>query len=190
MGDNNLRDLARFCYKDFSTTGRKVPLSAERVSAASMGSERVIGQLDGLLFQIGETIEELNQSRVLSISAMNRNYDELKQLRVDIYSLNSELKLLQGKDYDDGAKDEAVQKSLSASKLIMGNLQQAVDAAEEKENKTSIAAQNQKQAQEAQELNGRKFAYEKVLAEIVHLLNDLTAKYNTSADVNITKELC
>ena len=122
-----LRRLPRFDYKVLHSSGSKVPVSSDPyTAAASMGSEKVFGQLNGLLFQLGEIVDDFQDSESKTLTVVQGWFEELKQLRVDVFSLNAELKALQGTDYDEPGVGDLVKKKLKDSKTCLNDMQSKI----------------------------------------------------------------
>ena len=185
-----LRKLPRLDYKELHSSGSKVPLSSDSPAAASMGSEaKVFGQLNGLIFLLEEIVGDFREPGTKTVSVVQEMYKELKQLRVDVFSLNSELKALKGNDYDEATLGAKVTNKLKDAKTCLSEMQLKINELNENSAKTGVASQNAEKVRKEGELSGRKFAYEKILEETVTLINQLTRIYDTSNDdTDLTKE--
>ena len=180
-----LRSLPRVNYKETRKYTRRAPVVSRTAPAtADMTSQKVFGQLSGVLFQIGELLEDFEEDEIeyLGVDKLQNSYEELKSLRIDLVSLNSELVLLQGTDYKDET-GKTVNGKLSQSKLVLKKIEDAVA-------KTVKEGDARVEEQKAAEISGRTFAYQKVLKEAVDLINHLVKKCDTSKDETLlTKDV-
>lgn len=133
MSERVLRKLPRINYKEYSQTGCKIPISSDSsdTSATRMGSEKVFGQLQGLLFQLGEAVDDFHASKSNSLSFLRQTLKELKEIRVSVFSVNSELQAIKGDAYDANL-GATVKKKLDESKIVIGSIQNEINAKEEK----------------------------------------------------------
>ena len=75
-----LRKLSRFDYKELHSSGSKVPVSSDPpTAAASMGSEKVFGQLNGLLLQLEEIVVDFQEPGSKTLTIVKGLFEELKQ---------------------------------------------------------------------------------------------------------------
>ena len=178
------RNLKRVNYKETRSYNRRVPPVAGCTASAKadMASEKVYGQLNGMIFQMNELMEDLGDLGSLSMDKLNESHDELKALRVDIYSLNSELLALQRDAYSEDTS-KTVSAKLVESKKMLKDIEGVIASSAKKGN-------DQEKKQKEIEVGGRKFAYEKVLKEVIDLINLLVDKYNIADDRDaLTKEI-
>ena len=139
----NLREKSRFDYRIFAKTGVKVPITSSKVTSdKNMSVEaKVSGELTGLLFQIDELLEELQDVSSISLVNLQKCYEEFKGLRVTVVKVNSQLKILQGDGYD-RTLEERINEKLSLSKALMNSIKTAMLAKEENIEKANVADQN------------------------------------------------
>ena len=187
-----LRKPGRFDYQTYHLTGEKVllpdcslPAEGDSVSSDSTlpaemsGIPKVTGELSGLLFQIGEILEDLENVNSLGLDNLLRNLDDLKGLRVQIVKVSSELKLLKGEPEGDelgGAAAKApdsveadVKVLLQSSKSMITTLKNAIATKQQAADQQNIAVQHKRNQHEAAQLRERKFAFDQMITEIIAL---------------------
>ena len=103
MGHRKLRDVERFDYKPYNDRGERIPLPPDtEMSSDAKAIAKAVGELSGLIFQVGEILDDLQDVNALGIETLRGQLEELKVLRVSIVKVNSELKLLRSEMLDDG----------------------------------------------------------------------------------------
>ena len=184
------RNLPRINYKETRRYIRRSPASLDStVAVEGMASEKVYGQLNGLIFQMRELMEDLEDLEYVSFEKMKSGADEMKALRVEIYSMNSELLALQGKAYNEET-DKSVSESLVVSKKRLKEIELAISIAAAEEKKQDFLLKDQDQKIKVAEASSRRFAYETVLKELISLINLLVERYDIAGDAaNLTKEI-
>ena len=189
------REKERFDYKIWGATGVKVPLmtSAEDQSQAELSKTamsyeaKVSGELSGVIFQTEELLEDLQNANTLSLHALQKNVDELKELRVKIVKVSAELRAIRGSNTDkvdeNAAKIETqVNEVMSTSKRMVRTLEDSIDKGEQKIVQDNRSAQQEKEAEHVARRNARRFAFEALMGESQALLNNLQKKYDLSSD--------
>ena len=184
------RDQERVNYKETRSYIRKATLRVPADgtgTAAGMASERVYGQLNGLIFQANELMEDLEDLESVSLEKKKLCYNELKSLRVDIFSLNSELIALKGDAFKEET-DKAVTAVLDGAKATLKAVERSIDETVDDEKKHDGLLMKQEAKRKAAEATSRKFAYDKVLKEVIDLINILVVRYDISKDGEILTE--
>ena len=183
------RNQKRVDYKQTRSYVRKVPLpSNHTVVAADMTTEKVYGQLKGSLFQLNELMEDLEDLESQGLDKLMQSHDELKTLRVEVVSLSSELKALMREAYGTDISEEVSEK-LSSSKQMLKDIGIRIADVTEREDKLTLLTRSEERKQKDAEMSGRRFAYDKVLSEVISLINLLVERYDTADDeVSLTKE--
>ena len=210
MSDRQLRNQVRIDYATLHDSGERVPLlnpslptsntSVSATPAVSAPVEmssipKVTGELSGLLFQIGEILEDLGNVNSLSIDVLNRNLDELKTLRVCVVKVSSELRLLKaGEEVLEGATptagiDAQVEDLLQSSKAMITTLRNAIDVKMQSVERQNAAAQQQKDHQVAAQARERKFAFDKIITEIIGLSGACEQFYKLTDEGRLTSEM-
>ena len=194
MADRVLRKKDRFNYKVFSEKGVKVPISDFSNSllcgTINMSSEaKVTGELSGLLFEIEETLEDLQDVNPLSLEELRRNLAELKVLRVSVVKVSSELRILKGDNAEPTTVDTQLTDLLNSSKAMVGTLKAAIKGEQTSIDHQNLNLEQRKNDQDAAERRARKFAFDKMLTEISSLTGSLNEKYDIEHDQNISREV-
>ena len=70
----------------------------------------------------------------------------------------------------------------------MNLLKAAILIEEEKINNVNVADQKKLEVKNSGEIKARKFAYDKILIEVVSIVNNLNIKYDISDDDDITRD--
>ena len=179
MADRNLREKERFDYKEYSSSGRKVPLPSEDLpeEMSVAADAKTAGKLAGLLFQIEETLGEVVDVSGLDLQELRANHDELKQLRISIVQVSSELQALRNGDVLENADD--IKEKLRGAKTAMNNLKDAMAKRVDEEDQTKIG-------QQVAQSGARKFVFDTVLREIVAIVANLNEKYDIHDDEGIS----
>ena len=210
MSDRQLRNQVRIDYATLHDSGERVPLlnhsppsQSTSVSAAAAVSAmssipKVTGELSGLLFQIGEILEDLGNVNSLSVDVLNRNLEELKALRVCVVKVSSELRLLKGGEevveeatpaQNPTGIDAQVKDLLQKSKSMITTLKNAIDLKVQSVERQNVAAQQQKDNQVAAQARERKFAFDKMITEIIGLSGACEQFYKVTDERNLTSEM-
>ena len=180
-----LRKPGRFDYQRYHLTGEKVPLpdcslpvsSDSTLHAEKSGVPKVTGELSGLLFQIGEILEDLENVNSLELDNLLRNLEDLKGLRVQIVKVSSWLKLLKGEPEGDElggvVKPDGIEAEvkvlLQSSKSMINTLKNAIVTKQQAADEQNIAVQHKRNQHEAAQLRERKFAFDQMITEIIAL---------------------
>ena len=175
-----------------------VSVSSVPVIQVEMSSiPKVTGELSGLVFQIGEILEDLVNVNSLSLDVLQRNLDELKALRVCVVKVSSELRLLKDEQYEvkgataapTGGIEAEVNELLQNSKAMISTLKNAIEAKQQNVHQQNIAVQQQKNQQEAAQIRERKFAFDKIITEIIGLSGGCEQFYRLDdRNANLTAE--
>ena len=123
---------------------------------------KVSDELSGLLFQVGEILDDLDDVNSLGEETLRGHLEELKVLRVNVVKVSSELKLLRSEQLgeDDGSPsdtDKEVSELLKNSKAMILTLRNAIDAKQAKTNQQNYAVQQRRLADEQAGKRERRF---------------------------------
>ena len=158
-------------------TDNAVVVDAEAEMAA-LELRKTAAQLQSAMFQIRELHESVDDLESLTKKEIVQMHDELKELRVQLHSLNSEIKLAADPTFD---YDVEVQQLLTTSKQNLKTIKLKVssfDKSEEKKQTDRDAAaeqerirlQNERNAENEAKVNAFKRAVQEVQAMRVSLL--------------------
>ena len=217
MGDRRLRRVQRFDYKRFHTDGVKVPLPAPDSEMTTVDRDprvaKVTGELSGLVFQVDEILDDLENLNNLSLDTLRSHLEELKGLRINIVKVSSELKLLMSTPAEAVATDEEgagasgaganaagvsrlLQRSSTAStgenldvselmersKKMISTLRSAIDARQNAIDRDQFVVRQNQDAEKEATKRERKFAFDKMIEEVISLSGSLQRKYDIRAD--------
>ena len=146
---------------------------------------KATGQLTGLVFQLEETLDDLDNVNALSLEELQTHVSELKGLRVQVVQVNSELKNLRGTDGDttESAKvDGQVAKLLNDSKTMLDTLKSAVKAKQDRLNNHNYETHQRKLNEDLAQKKARKYAFDQTGNQLKTITNTLFVGYDISAD--------
>ena len=176
-----LRSKERLDYAVLNETGERVPLAGSSNMAVAPESEaKLSGELSGLVFQINEVVDDLKDVNQMGSTALRRNLEELKELRVKIVKVSSEMNFLKGNK--DAVQDPNITAVLASSKSMIRTVENAIDTRE-------LNAAQVNASQDRAERGARKYAFDMAITEMVAIIGNLTTKYNVRRDLNITSDI-
>ena len=167
----------------------EVDRTVEETEMAAAELRKTVAALQQHMFQINELVELMDDLKLLSRNEIIKMHDELKQLRVELVGLNSEVNLAGNPDhnYDDDAKKllSETKENLRILKLHISKLdsddekkQADKDAAAENER---IRLRNEKAAEDTAKVE----AFKRAVQEIEAMKGSLENMYST---VNLSKD--
>ena len=100
------RKHLRIDYKKFGDTGIRVPVyNSDLAMDVKANVSRLVGELKSIYFQIDELLDDINCLEELSVIYITKAHSDLKELRVEMVRIFSELDHIVGDDRDPKEKD-------------------------------------------------------------------------------------
>ena len=156
----------------------EVHVTIEEVEMAAPELRKTVAALQTNMFQISEIVESMDDLKLLSKNEVMKMHDELKQLRVELVNLNSEINLVEDPkhNYDDDVKKllSETKDNLRDLKLYLSNLD-SVD--EQMKADRDAAAKDEEKAKVE--------AFKRAVQDIKAMKSSLENMYTT---VNLSKE--
>ena len=202
---NNVLPVNTIANEHITPTVTIINMSDPMVAKAS-------GELSGLIFQVEEILDDLQDISGMNLGVLQGYHDDLKALRINIVKVSSELKVLMSvriggagdgspaavvTDADvsellraSGAAGLDITALMNASKKLLLMLRQAIDSQQNSIDTNHLVAQQQKDLEHAAVKQERKFAFDKTMEEVISLIGSLTIKYDVRSDARtLTPEI-
>ena len=167
----------------------EVHVTIEEVEMAAPELRKTVAALQTNMFQISEIVESMDDLKLLSKNEVMKMHDELKQLRVELVNLNSEINLVEdpNHNYDDDVKKllSETKDNLRDLKLYLSNLEN-VD--EQMKADRDAAAKDERirlRDEKAAEEKAKVEAFKRAVQDIKAMKSSLENMYTT---VNLSKE--
>ena len=147
---------------------------------------QLVAELDGVYFQLEElcesVVEDINE---MSVREITTNSSELKDLRVSLVKLGSELKLLSPETHGDHEKK--IKDLLDKAKKLLTSLKAKLQSIEATKEKSESARNLELENKEKLKLESRNSAFKRSAAEIDAMYLKLNAAY-TSCHKSLTRD--
>ena len=117
---HNLRYNTRIDYKLLSTTGTRKLINPSTDMSGDYSTLRA--ELDGFLFQLDEIVDDYDDECVSMYDSLTKSHDELKELRISIVKLHSQVTALKVDD----EFTKTVNQKLKAGKTILAKLKNSI----------------------------------------------------------------
>ena len=203
-------DLSNLCASSEESITSEVEVDRERslvVTAMSNPTAvaKASGELAGLVFQVQEILDDLHTPDTMSLEVLQGHLDELKMLRINVVKVSSELKVLMPADAGGGddarpaatVSDDTILRRpsstagglnvdvpvlLEESKKMIAMLRHIITQKQTNVNNDMVLAQQEKDLEVAAVKRERKFAFDKIVEEVIGLIGGLRARYNIKDD--------
>ena len=186
--DRPSRQVARVDYTEPESDISGLESSVEDVVEPCIMNNlkaKATGQLTGLVFQLEELLEDLQNVNVLGLEELQTNVNELKSLRVQVVQVHTELKSLRDDEEDgteSGKVDGHVAQLLQASKAMLHTLKNAMKTQQDRVNTRNYEAHQKKVNEDLAQKKARRYAFDKTANEIEAMSTSLRNSYDTSYD--------
>ena len=157
------------------------PMSVESQLDMS-GVAKVSGALAGVIIQVEELLEDIDDSSgTASLNENRKYYNDLKPLRVAVVQISSELQALLGENYP-AITENKVEKILKQSKETLGTLKKIVVGGDGEIAKETEREKLVEQEKQFHEIKAREFAFNKILNELKLTGDNLIHSYDVTKD--------
>ena len=157
------------------------------VSMAGSRLNQLVAELETIFFQLGE-IEEIVEYDLdaMSLKDAIKQYDELKELRVNMVKCNQELKLLNTEDHA-AEITHKVDKCCNSSKDNLKTIKMRIAVLEKNKAQCEIDRLNEAKIAEWQKNQSRKLAFERISKEVDNMFVKLNVSYNAPS-TNLSRD--